>query len=56
MSKVFISYKENGSSVAGYFELIEQTDNYVRIKSGANIITLPYHQIIKIKEKVKGGK
>ncbi len=52
--KVFISYiDDDGSEVKGYFNLIEETQSFVKIKSDSNIITLPYHRINKIKEIVK---
>ena len=52
--KVFISYiDDDGSEVKGYFDLIEETQSFVKIKSDSNIITLPYHRINKIKEIVK---
>ena len=54
--KAYISYEENGKTIEGMFELVEQTNNYVKIKSNQNIITIPYHKINKIKTKLKGGK
>ena len=49
--KVFVSYKDdNDEDVKGYFELIEETKEYVKIKSGSNILTLPYHRIKKVKQ------
>ena len=49
--KVFVSYKDdNEDDVNGYFELIEETKEYIKIKSENNIITLPYHRIKKIKQ------
>jgi hypothetical protein len=53
MKKVFISFRDEKNIVVdGYFELIEQTNSYVKIKSNDNIITIPYHRVNKIKEKV----
>ena len=47
--KVFVSYKDdNDDAVNGYFELIEETKEYIKIKSENNIITLPYLRIKKI--------
>jgi len=52
--EVWISYiDDNGQEVKGFFILIEQNHNYIKIKSGANILTIPYHRINKIKERVK---
>jgi sporulation protein YlmC with PRC-barrel domain len=55
--KAFVSYNEEGREVNGTFELVEQTANYIKIKSDKNTIIIPYHRINKIKfqEFVKGG-
>jgi len=51
--KVFISFQdEKDKKIEGYFELVEQATNYIKIKSGINIITIPYHKL----NKMKGGK
>lgn len=53
--KTFISYlNDNDSVVSGFFELIEQSQVYVKFKTtNGNIVTLPYHRILKIKENEK---
>ena len=51
--KVFISYNDKEKMVDGYFVLVEQTSNYIKIKSKNNIVTIPYHKINKIKVKQK---
>ncbi len=52
--KVFISFKDDDDSeTKGYFDLIEEGKEFIKIRSGSNIITLPYHRIKKIKEIVK---
>jgi len=38
-------------SFDGFFILLEQNSNFVKIKTGSNILTIPYHRIKKIKEK-----
>ena len=54
--EVWISYTDDsGAEVKGFFILIEQNHNYIKIKSGVNILTIPYHRINKIKERVKDG-
>lgn len=54
--EVWISYiNDTGEVVSGFFVLIEQSQNYVKIKSGQNIITIPYHKINKIKERLENG-
>lgn len=50
--EIWISYiDDTGREIQGFFILIEQTENYVKIKSGSNILTLPYHKINKMKER-----
>ncbi len=52
--KSYICYlDDNDEKISGYFEIVEQKDNYVKIKSGTNFITLPRDRVIKVKEKVK---
>jgi len=53
MKKVWISFEDDGHKTEGFFELIEQTANYVKIKSGNNILIIPFHKVNKIK--LKGG-
>ncbi len=49
--KVFVSFiNDDGRLREGYFDLVEQTENYIKIKSGSNIITIPYHKLNKMKE------
>ena len=51
--EVWISFvNDNGEIVQGFFVLLEQTINYVKIKSGSNVIIIPYHKINKIKERI----
>ena len=54
--KVFVEYQDDKKIVKGMFDLIEQTSNYVKIKSGKNILTIPFHKINKMKQSLKGGK
>jgi len=50
--EIWISYiNDDGVEIKGFFVLVEQTLNYIKIKSGTNILTIPYHKINKIKEK-----
>lgn len=52
--EVWISYiDDNGILVNGFFILVEQSINYIKIISGKNILTIPYHKINKMKEKIK---
>jgi sporulation protein YlmC with PRC-barrel domain len=51
--EVWISYiDDSGFEVKGFFMLIEQNLNFIKIKSGSNILTIPYHKVNKIKERV----
>ena len=50
--EVWISYlDDSGIEVKGFFILIEQNSNFIKIKSGSNILTIPYHRVNKIKER-----
>jgi len=52
--EVWISYNnDDGQIVQGYFELIEQNANFVKIKSNSNVLTIPYWRILKIKARLK---
>ena len=51
--EIWISYEDDaGQEVKGFFILLEQNINFVKIKSGNNILTIPFHKINKIKEKI----
>jgi len=54
--QVWISYiNDDGAEVKGFFELIEQTLNFVKIKSGQNILIIPFHKINKVKMRCSDG-
>jgi len=54
--KIWISYiNDDGQIISGFVVLLEQSQNYVKIETGSNILTLPYHKINKIKEKIENG-
>jgi hypothetical protein len=49
--RVFISFlNDDDSKQDTYCELIEEAVNFVKIKIGLNVITLPYTRVLKIKE------
>jgi uncharacterized protein (UPF0248 family) len=49
--RVFISFlNDDNSKQETYCELIEENPNFVKVKIGQNILTIPYHRILKIKE------
>lgn len=49
--RVFVAFlNDDNTKVTGYFDLVEQKDNFIKIRGGGNIITLPYARILKIKE------
>lgn len=51
MRQVWISFlDENDIKREGYFILIEEGSNYVKIETNQNILTIPYARILKIKE------
>jgi len=48
--KTYISYlDDNDKKVSGYFDMLEQSKNFIKIQSGKNIIIIPYHRVLKIK-------
>lgn len=54
LKQVFISYKDDRDNlVSGFVFLIELKSNYVKIKTNQNILTIPFHRILKIKEKIQ---
>lgn len=54
--EIWISYlDDNNKNVYGFVILIEQTSTYVKIKTNRNILTIPYHRILKIKEAIDGS-
>lgn len=53
MKKVFIKYEDEGKMVEGMFEMVEENGHFVKIKSGRNILTIPFHKIQKIKERIE---
>ena len=53
VSEIWISFiNDTGEEIKGFFKLIEQTQNYVKIQSGSNILIIPFHKINKIKERL----
>ena len=54
--RVFVSFlNDDNQKIEGFFILVEQRDNYIKIRTGDNILTLPYCRILKIKEAVQDG-
>lgn len=55
MVRKYLSYKdddEEGTIVKGYFEVLEETANFIKFKTNSGqTITLPYQRFLKIKEK-----
>ena len=51
MAKIWISFKdEHNRTIEGFFNLVEQSKEFVRIESEKNEFTIPYHRILKIKK------
>lgn len=51
IKRVFVSFvNDDGKVTEGYFDLLEQTINYIKIQTGNSILTIPYHRINKVKE------
>lgn len=54
--RVFISFlNDDDVKQDTYCELIEEETNFVKVKIGLNILTLPFHRILKIKEVSSNG-
>tara|TARA_Y100000310_G_C20654930_1_gene801487 strand:+ start:326 stop:499 length:174 start_codon:yes stop_codon:yes gene_type:complete len=54
--RVFISFlNDDNKKIDTYCEMLEEKEQYVKIKIGLNIITLPYSRILKIKEVDNGN-
>jgi hypothetical protein len=54
--RVFISFlNDDDSKQETYCELVEESINYVKVKIGLNVITLPYSRVLKIKEVSQNG-
>jgi sporulation protein YlmC with PRC-barrel domain len=53
--KIWICFlNDDYQKIDGFFLLVEETLSYVKIRAeGSNtIVTIPYHRILKIKEKI----
>jgi len=49
--RVFISYlNDDNQTISGYFDLLEENASFVKFKSGSNVLTIPFHRILKVKE------
>ncbi len=47
-----ISYMDDdGEKISGYFEVVEDKPEYIRIKTNNNLIKIPTHRLLKQKEK-----
>jgi hypothetical protein len=54
--RVFVCFlNDDDKEVQGFFYLMDQTPNYISIKSGNNLITIPYHRLKKMKEVLSDG-
>jgi hypothetical protein len=52
--EVFLSYiDDSGLVVNSWFILLEENQTFVKVKSGSNVLTIPFHRINKIKERLK---
>lgn len=52
--RVFISYlNDDNRKIEGYFELIEQGDNFIKFRTPTAFITISLNRLLKLKEDVK---
>lgn len=53
MVKKYLSYKddnEEGTIVKGFFEILEETENWIKVKTNSGkILKIPQHRVLKIK-------
>lgn len=60
-NKIWVCFlNDNGQRVEGYFIKVGESDNFLKIEdsSGTNVLTIPFHRILKVKESIqemKGG-
>lgn len=48
---VFIAYLDDSDKkIEGYVILLEQNSNFIKFRTGSNIITIPYNRLLKLKE------
>jgi len=46
----FLSYlNDTGETISGYFEIIEITENYVKVRTQGGVVLIPMHRVLKIK-------
>lgn len=51
--EIWLAYLDDENrQVQGFFVLIEQNASYLKIRSGKNILTLPWSRILKVKERL----
>lgn len=49
--EIWIAYlDDDGKRIRGYFRRVTESINYIKIRSGGNILTIPFHRVLKIKE------
>jgi len=54
--KIFITYlDDNDKQVSGFVDLIEITDTLVAFSTTKNIVKIPMHRLLKIKETLEDG-
>jgi hypothetical protein len=54
--RVFISFlNDDDSKVETYCELVEENQNYIKVKIGLNLILVPMHRLLKLKEVSNNG-
>lgn len=54
--EVFVSFlDEQNIKVEGWFQLIEESSNFIKIQTGSNLLTIPFSRILKVKERLNNG-
>lgn len=51
LKRIYMSYKDdNDVIVSGYFDLVDEDNNFIKFKTDRNIVAINKSRIIKIKE------
>jgi hypothetical protein len=52
--KKYVSYKDDDEEetvIRGFFEVLEENNEYIKIQTGNNKIKIPTNRLLKVKEK-----
>ena len=53
--RTFLAYlNDDDRKIEGYVDIVEQTVNYLKFRTGSNIITIAWNRVLKLKEASDG--